>query len=108
LFVNARGLHMVQGFTSDHTLLRAAILSKGPGPHLPDVFTDGHTYGWEDPGAALSNLKFIAEYMSGIQGKKNLLWLSAIFPSGWPHGDRQERRGCHWRGFSNSTRKSTI
>jgi len=80
LFVNARGLHMLQGFTSDHALLRAAILSKGPGPHLPDVFTDGHTYGWEDTGAALHNIKFLAEYMSGIPGKKNLLWLSGDFP----------------------------
>ena len=104
LFVNARGLHMVQGFTSDHALLRTAILSKGPGPHLPDVFTDGHTYGWEDPGAALSNLKFIAEYMSGIQGKKNLLWLSGDFPI--PVGPTVTGRNgaaAIGGGFSNST-----
>jgi VWFA-related protein len=104
LFVNARGLHMVQGFTSDHALLRTAILSKGPGPHLPDVFEDGHTYGWEDPGAALSNLKFLAEYMSGIQGKKNLLWLSGDFPI--PVGPTVTGRNgaaAIGGGFSNST-----
>jgi VWFA-related protein len=80
LFVNAAGLHLIQGFTSDHALLRAAILSKGPGPHLPDVFIDGRNFGYEDAGAALSNLKFIAEYLNGIPGKKNLLWVSSDFP----------------------------
>ena len=67
LFANMAGLHLVQGFTSDHALLRAAILSKGPGPHLPNVFLDGNVYGYEDAGAALSNLKFMAQYMNGIQ-----------------------------------------
>jgi VWFA-related protein len=80
LFVNADGLHLVQGFTSDHTLLRAAILSKGPGPHLPDVFLLGDIFGYDDPVAAMSNMKFLAEYMSGIPGRKNLLWLSGVFP----------------------------
>jgi VWFA-related protein len=80
LFANMAGLHMVQGFTSDHGLLRAAILSKGPGPHLPNVFLYGNTYGYEDAGAVLSNLKFIAQYLSGIPGRKNLLWLSSEFP----------------------------
>ena len=80
LFVNAAGLHLVQGFTSDHALLRAAILRKGPGPHIPDVFTFGRTYGMADWGAALSNLKFIAEYMEGLPGRKNLIWMASIFP----------------------------
>ncbi|MGA9671985.1 MAG: hypothetical protein WBQ94_22425, partial [Terracidiphilus sp.] len=62
LFVNAAGLHLVQGFTSDHALLHAAILAKGPGPHVPDVFMYGANYGWEDAGASLHCLKFIAEY----------------------------------------------
>jgi VWFA-related protein len=80
LFVNASGLHLLQGFTSDHALLRAAIERKGPGPHIPDVFIYGKNYGTADWGAALSNLKFIAEYMGGLPGRKNLLWLASIFP----------------------------
>jgi VWFA-related protein len=80
LFANMAGLHLVQGFTSDHALLHAAILSKGPGPHLPKVFLYGDTYGYEDAGAVLSSLKFIAQYLSGIPGRKNLLWLSSEFP----------------------------
>jgi hypothetical protein len=80
LFVNASGLHLIQGFTSDHALLRAAILSKGPGPHIPDVFLYGENYGRRDEGAAASNLQFLAEYLGGIAGRKNLIWLSGKFP----------------------------
>lgn len=80
LFANMAGLHLIQGFTSDRALLHAVILSKGPGPRLPNVFLDGKNYGYEDAGAALSCLKFIAEYMHGIPGRKNLFWLSSEFP----------------------------
>jgi VWFA-related protein len=80
LFVNTSKIQLVQGFTSDHALLRAAILSKGPGPHLPDIFLYGDNYGHDDAGAVLSNMKFLAEYLNGIPGRKNLLWLSSDFP----------------------------
>jgi len=80
LFGNMAGLHMVQGFTSDRERMHAAILSKGPGPHLPNVFLYGDVYGFADSGAALSNLKFLADFLRGIPGRKNLLWLSSVFP----------------------------
>jgi VWFA-related protein len=105
LFVNASGLHLIQGFTSDHALLRSAILDKGVGPHVPNVFLYGRNYGFEDVGAVLSNLKFLAEYMSGIPGRKNLLWLSSEFPI--PVGPiisgRNANAGSIGGGFSNST-----
>ena len=91
LFVNAAGLHLIQGFTSDHALLHEAIVSKGPGPHLPSVFMYANNYGSRDAGAALSNLTFLAEYLSGIPGRKNLLWLSSIFPI--PTGPTQAGNG---------------
>jgi VWFA-related protein len=80
LFGNMAGLKLVVGFTNDHQRLRSAILSQGTAPHLPKVFLDGNVYGYEDAGAALSNLRFIAEYMRGIPGRKNLFWLSSEFP----------------------------
>jgi VWFA-related protein len=104
LFVNAAGLHLVQGFTSDHALLRAAILSKGPGPHLPDVFLYPEIYRGEDAGAALSNLNFIAQYLNGIPGRKNLLWLSSEFPI--PAGPTMTGHNSNTGvggGFSSST-----
>ena len=104
LFVNARGLHMIQGFTSDHALLHAAIVSKGPGPHLPDVFMYGSVYGYTDAGAALQCLKFIADYVNGIPGRKNLVWLSSVFPI--PTGPTMtgpNTGGSIGGGFSSST-----
>ena len=80
LFVNSAGLHLVQGFTSDHALLHAAILSKGPGPHVPEIFMYGSNYGYSDAGASLQCIKFIADYVNGIPGRKNLFWLSSVFP----------------------------
>jgi VWFA-related protein len=80
LFVNASGLHLLQGFTSDHALLREAVLRNGRGPHMPKIFMYGDNYGRADVGGCLSNLKFISDYLSGIPGRKNLIWLSSIFP----------------------------
>ena len=80
LWMNATGMHMIQGFTSDRAVLREAILSKGPGPHLPQVFIEGRVFGYQDSGAVMSNLTFLAEYLSGIPGRKNLIWLSGYFP----------------------------
>lgn len=80
LFVNAKGLHMMQGFTTDHALLREAILRKGPPPSIPNVFLFGETFGKYDAGAALSNLNFISEYLAGLPDRKNLIWLASYFP----------------------------
>jgi VWFA-related protein len=80
LFVNAAGLHLIQGFTSDRALLRAAITSKGPGPHMPTLFLSGENFGRQDMAASVSNLQFLAEYLGGISGRKNLIWLSDRFP----------------------------
>lgn len=79
-WVNAKGLHLLQGFTTDRDLLRHAVLDRGNGQHVPPVFIYGGVYGRWDAGAALSNLRFIAHYYEGIQGKKNLLWMSSQFP----------------------------
>lgn len=105
VFVNAAGLHMLQGFTSDHALLKAALLSKGPGPHMPEVFPDGRNFGKDDAGAALSNLHFIADYMGGIPGRKNLLWLSSDFPIpvGATVSGVNAQQGGVGGGFSAST-----
>jgi VWFA-related protein len=80
IFIRTQKIYILQGFTTDHDLLREAIERKGPGPHIPDVFLYGNTNGAYDASAALSSLDFIAEYMSGIPGRKNLLWLSDDFP----------------------------
>ena len=80
LIVNTDRIHILQGFTTDHDLIKQALLGNSPGPHVPQVFTSGNNYGRWDARAALGNLNWIAEYMSGIPGRKNLIWLSSEFP----------------------------
>jgi VWFA-related protein len=80
LFVNAEGLHLIQGFTTDRDRLREAILQERSGPHVPKVFIFSSLYGCGDAGAALSNLTFIAQYLEGIPGRKNLIWMASSFP----------------------------
>jgi VWFA-related protein len=80
LILNTDRLHILQGFTTDHELIRQAILRKGPGPHVPEVFIYGDNYGRYDARSALGSLNWIAEYMSGLPGRKNLLWFSTDFP----------------------------
>jgi VWFA-related protein len=80
LFVNAKRLELVQGFTTDHSLLRDAILRRGPGPTVPQVFLFGNVFGRYDVGAVLSNLNYISEYLAGLPERKNLIWLSTYFP----------------------------
>ena len=81
VFLNTNRMHLLQGFTTDHDLIKQAILNdKGPGPHVPKVFIYGKNYYAGDAGATLYNLNWIAEYMNGIPGRKNLLWLASDFP----------------------------
>lgn len=80
LFVNARRLQLVQGFTTDHELLKQAILYQGDGPHIPKVFIYGSTFGAGDAGGVLSNLDFMSQYLAGIPGRKNLIWMASQFP----------------------------
>jgi len=81
IFVNADGLHLVQGFTSDKKALYAALDPKHSRPHVPRIFLLGRNYGYGDPNLALDELTFIGQYLDGIPGRKNLIWVSGTFPS---------------------------
>jgi VWFA-related protein len=80
IFANMDGLHLIQGFTSDRALLHAAIASEGPGPHLPRQFLYGRNYGTGSTSAMVSIFNFLSEYLEGLSGRKNLLWVSGGFP----------------------------
>ncbi|MGA2652183.1 MAG: VWA domain-containing protein [Terracidiphilus sp.] len=95
IFVNADGLHMVRGFTSDHALLRAAIVAKGPGPHMPQLFLQGDNFGRQDMGAAISNLQFLAEYRVESQGAR--IW------SGWRISSRWHRVLFSWQSLTTKS-----
>ncbi len=72
-WLSASGLHLLQGFTSDPSLLLAAAHSK-----RTDIGANFscHTQDWYTVDA----LNQIAEYAAGIKGRKNLIWLTAGVP----------------------------
>jgi VWFA-related protein len=80
IFVRSDGLHLIQGFTSDKQQLLAAIDPHHPGPHIPQVFLLGQNYDRSDPYSAMEVIRYIAEYLDGLPGRKNLIWFSGTFP----------------------------
>ncbi len=88
IFVRSDGLHLIQGFTSDKQQLLAAIDPHHPGPHIPQVFLMGQNWDRGDPYSAMEVLRYIAEYLDGLPGRKNLIWFSGTFPlSLFPTGE---------------------
>ncbi len=80
LFVHSDGVHLVQGFTQDRELLRAAITSNGPGSHVPKVFLYAGNYGVGNFYDTVGIMQYFADYFEGVPGRKNLIWISSQFP----------------------------
>jgi len=81
-------LSILQGFTSDRELLKAAIANKqniAQESPLEDLLPPA-TPEWECDHAALRGqytlpaMNRIARYLSGMPGRKNLIWFSGSFP----------------------------
>lgn len=81
IFINSDGLHLVQGFTSDKKALYAALDPKHSRSHVPRIFLLGQNYGFGDPQVSLDELTFIGQYLDGIPGRKNLMWVAGTFPN---------------------------
>lgn len=80
VFVTSDKLYLAQGFTEDKDLLYAAVNSKKPKAHVPRVFLLARNYGYGDPYTAVDMLTHIGQYLDGIPGRKNLIWVSGNFP----------------------------
>jgi VWFA-related protein len=80
IFLNTEKTSLIQGFTQDRQLLHDALSRSGPGPHLPNVFIYGANYGKGNEGATLSLFNQLAQYLDGVPGRKNLIWMSSAFP----------------------------
>jgi VWFA-related protein len=84
-------LAILQGFTSDRELLRTALTSKSNFA-WPSPIGDGDAVSIEDEGNhsamqgqyTLSAMRQIARYVSGMPGRKNLIWFSGSFPLQFP------------------------
>ena len=80
IFMFSDGLHMVQGFTSDKNLLFTAIDPNHSRAHVPKIFLMGRNFGQNDAPTAVWILRTIANYLDGLPGRKNVIWLSGGFP----------------------------
>ena len=86
IFVFSDGLYLVQGFTEDRNLLAAAVDPKKPRSHVPRIFlyADNYRPYFSTPRVLMN----IARFLSDLPGHKNVIWLSASFPSsGMPSSD---------------------
>jgi len=81
VFVNSDELSLAQGFTSDKDQLYAALDPKRPKSHVPRVFLYGRNYGHGNPYTAIDVLTHIGQYLDGIPGRKNLIWMAGTFPT---------------------------
>ena len=82
VFVHSDNLNLIQGFTDDKDLLYAALDPKHPKHHVPRAFllASNYAYGSDPTVAAISVLTHIAQFLNGIPGRKNLIWVSSHFP----------------------------
>ena len=80
IYVHSDGLHLVQGFTDDKDRLLRTIDPQNPKSHFPRAFLMFRNFGHGDPVAMISVMTHVAEFLDGIPGRKNLIWMSAAFP----------------------------
>jgi len=81
LFVASDGFHLAQGFTTDPSELLAVFDTHRQRPgHIPWFFLNGRNYGASDPGLAIEELAFVAHYLEGLPGRKNLIWMASRMP----------------------------
>jgi len=109
VFVTSDKLYLVQGFTADKDALYAAVDPKHPMKHIPKVFLMGRNHGYNDPYTAVDMLTHIGEYLDGIPGRKNLIWVAGTFPLAI---SAQEGDSAYWetdvRGEMNALAQAQV
>jgi len=79
IFVLSDGLYLAQGFTENRNVLADVLDPKNPHSHIPRIFlyADNYQPYFSAPRALIQIAKFLAD----LPGHKNVIWLSASFPS---------------------------
>ncbi len=79
VFVLSDGLYLLQGFTEDRNQLADVVDPKDSRPHLPKIFLYADNY---RPAISIPRvLMTIANFLADLPGHKNVIWISASFPS---------------------------
>ena len=102
IFVLCDGLYLIQGFTADRNRLADVVDPKTSHSHLPRLFLNGDNY---RPSISTPRvLMSIAKFLSGLPGHKNIIWISAAFPSAiMPSADP----GSEGRSISDEVKEAT-
>ena len=80
IFVRSDDLYLVQGFTEDKDRLYSVLDPQNPKSHVPRVFMMQRNHGLRDPVSMMNVLAQVTEFMEGVPGHKNLIWLAGTFP----------------------------
>jgi VWFA-related protein len=94
VYVHSDGLHLLQGFTEDKDRLFDILDPQKSRPHVPKMFLLSRNFGRGDPVAMMSVFTHITDFLDGLPGRKNLIWMAGSFPVAlYPHeGDPQDLR----------------
>jgi VWFA-related protein len=84
LFLLAEDFHLVQGFTTDPQELLHAFDAHRRVEGIPLNFLMASNYGAADTDLPYEVMAFVAHYLEGLPGRKNLIWMSSEFPSSVP------------------------
>jgi VWFA-related protein len=84
LFLLAEDFHLVQGFTTDPQELLHAFDAHRRVQGIPLNFLMASNYGAADTDLPYEVMAFVAHYLEGLPGRKNLIWMSSEFPSSVP------------------------
>jgi len=79
IFVLSDGLYLVQGFTEDRNRLADAVDPKNSHSHLPRIFLYADNF--QAYYSTTRALIQIANFLADLPGHKNVIWISASFPS---------------------------
>jgi VWFA-related protein len=85
LFLLKDDLRLLQGFTTDKSVLLAAFdTHRGEGKFIPLVSLMGANLGADDTNLPYTTMSVVGRYLEGIPGRKILIWLSSKFPEDVP------------------------
>lgn len=99
-WLSETGLHLLQGFTSDPTLLQAAAHND-----RIDIgsYDDAFAVEWE----TIDALNELAQYVAAVKGRKNLIWFTPGVPVPLVHDGGYALGGNTFLGVQNTVRTAS-